>query len=62
MGQKSKIDKKAYLCVTDISFDLSRNLVGSSRSQVRSLSLQNVGSVVTPSEKILKINIQFGAF
>ncbi len=62
MGQKSKIDKKAYLYVIDIDVDLSGNLVGSSPSQVRSPSLQNGGSGVTPPEKILKINNQFGAF
>ncbi len=62
MGQTSKIDKKANLYVIDIGVDLSGNLVVASPSQVRSPSLQNGGSGVTPPEKILKIKIQFGAF
>jgi len=47
--------------VTDIGVDLLGNLVGFSPFQVGSPSLQNGGSGNTP-EKILKINIQFGAF
>ena len=44
MGQKTKIDKKAYLYVTDIGIDLLGNLIGSSPSEVRPPSLQNRGS------------------
>ena len=49
--KNSKIDKKAYLYVTNIGINLTGNLVGSSPSQVRSPSLQNGGSGVSPPRK-----------
>ena len=52
--KNSKIDKKAYLYVTNIGINLTGNLVGSSPSQVRSPSLQNGGSGVSPPRKFWK--------
>ena len=52
--KNSKIDKKAYLYVTNIGVNLTGNLVGSSPSQVRSPSLQNGGSGVSPPRKFWK--------
>ncbi len=54
MGQKRKLNKKAYLYVTDIGADQLGNLAGYSRSQVCSPSLQNGGLGVTPPRKFWK--------
>jgi len=59
MGQKSKINKKAYLYVTDIDVNLSRNFVGSSPSQVHSPSLQKFIRTIQAIFTIFQDNLIF---